>query len=340
MSHKYKLAVFIGRFQIYHNGHHQVVSKALEIADRVAVLVGSANEPRSYRNPFNFGERVEMIDNAFDLNERRRLDFHAVEDRKYDDEAWVCQIQQIVENYGFENEEIALIGLEKDHTSYYLKLFPQWNSASVKQDHILSSTDMRKFFFDNSASEDIESMIPRSTFIFLNRFWAHNSAYYDVVAEYKFIEKYKKQWASSPYPPTFVTVDAVVIQSGHILMVERADFPGKGLWALPGGYLGQNETIIKGILRELKEETKIKVPPAVLTGSHIATKVFDCPHRSDRGRVITHVGLFHLPNDGILPKVKGSDDARKAEWKPLGTLNRSWIFEDHTDIIQDMRGLL
>ena len=64
-----------------------------------------------------------------------------------------------------------------------------------------------------------------------------------------------------------MTVDAVVVQSGHILLVKRGDMPGKGLWALPGGFLNQEETMLDGAIRELKEETKIKVPVPVLKGS-------------------------------------------------------------------------
>ena len=281
-----------------------------------------------------------MIDNAFDLNQRRNLDFHAIEDRRYDDEAWVCQVQQVVEHYGLADEDVVLIGHSKDHSSYYLKLFPQWNSFNVEFHEEMSATTFRRLYFGEYGSEDFDDLVPKSTYHFLNKFWAHNPAYYDIRAEYKFINDYKDMWSKAPYPPTFVTVDAVVIQSGHILMVERDGFPGKGLWALPGGYLNQHETIIDGTLRELKEETKIKVPPAILRGSIVATKTYDDPNRSARGRVITHASLIHFPKDAMLPKVKGADDARRAKWFQLGTLKRNEIFEDHFDIIQDIKGLL
>jgi bifunctional NMN adenylyltransferase/nudix hydrolase len=82
------------------------------------------------------------------------------------------------------------------------------------------------------------------------------------------IEKYKESWKAAPFPPTFVTVDAVVVQSGHVLLVKRKAMPGAGLWALPGGFLNQEETLLDGAIRELKEETKIKVPVPVLKGKH------------------------------------------------------------------------
>ena len=58
---KYNLAVYIGRFQPYHNGHVKVIEDGLKIADRVLVLVGSSNSPRTEKNPFTFEERKEIL---------------------------------------------------------------------------------------------------------------------------------------------------------------------------------------------------------------------------------------------------------------------------------------
>ena len=165
--------------------------------------------------------------------------------------------------------------------------------------------------------------------------------YDQLVREATFIRNYKKAWELAPYAPTFVTVDAVVIQSGHVLLVRRRAEPGRGLFAMPGGFVDPGERVAQSVVRELREETKIKLPESLLVGKANDQHpiVYDAPNRSLRGRTITHVFLFELP-PGPLPKVKGSDDADKAKWVPLNVFAamEDQMFEDHYHIINDMLG--
>lgn len=161
--------------------------------------------------------------------------------------------------------------------------------------------------------------------------------YRELQNEYYHIKKYRAAWDKAPYAPTFVTCDCLIVQSGHVLLIKRKAAPGKGLLAIPGGFLNQGERIVDGIFRELKEETVIKVPMKVLRGSMVGQHVYDHPQRSLRGRVITHAGIVYL-EDGPLPKVKGSDDAAKAMWVPINEVYKmqDMLFEDHFYIVEDL----
>ena len=130
-----------------------------------------------------------------------------------------------------------------------------------------------------------------------------------------------------------------MVHSGHVLLVRRGAEPGKGLWALPGGFIQQDESLLDGCLRELREETRLKLPRPVLKGSLKATAVFDHPDRSQRGRTITHAYHFDFPA-GELPPVRGEDDAAKAEWVPVADAlaSEEQFFEDHFHILEHFLG--
>jgi bifunctional NMN adenylyltransferase/nudix hydrolase len=123
-------------------------------------------------------------------------------------------------------------------------------------------------------------------------------------------------------------------------MIKRKATPGKGLWALPGGFIGANEMIEDAVIRELKEETKIKVSRNFLKGCQVSKEIFDHPGRSLRGRTITHAYYYKL-QQYELPEVKGADDAAEAKWFTLSEIQRmeGVIFEDHLDIICHMTGI-
>lgn len=347
MSKEFDLLVFVGRFQPFHNEHKRIIDIALEKSKNVLVLVGSAGKARTIRNPFTFGERKHMISESFDAG--NRLIIKPLYDKTYNDAAWIKQVQSIVldtaldvvNNYsgwrasGYNDAKVGLIGASKDNTSYYLKMFPQYKSVNVEIQNDLHATAIRENFLTTG---EISDAVPNSVAEFLNEF-KKSDTHYQLRSELQFVRDYKKQWEAAPYPVKHATVDAVVEQSGHILLVKRKAEPGKGLWALPGGHLNEYERQLDGAIRELREETKIKVPEAVLRGSIRDHETFDDPYRSTLGRVITKAYHFKLADDVTLPKVKGADDAEKAKWVPISELREEDFFDDHYFIIQYFLGL-
>lgn len=352
MKHDY--LVFIGRLQPPTLAHKHIIDRALELSHKLIIVLGSSNSARTLRNPFTFQEREAMTRGMFDAAVQNRLLFVAQEDHTYQDEKWVMTLRASVKQciladlpgnhdlltlHGMNDVRVGLIGHSKDETSYYLSLFPGWAHENVPALPGVDATAVRNAYFDQCPEQIPAHHVHETILAALAKFTA-TPAYEALVKERAFVRKYQKQWENSPYPPVFVTTDACVIQSGHILLVKRGAMPGKGMWALPGGYLNPRETLEQGMLRELREETRLKVPEPVLRGSIQARETFDDPHRSPRGRVITTAFLIHLESAPELPKVKGSDDAAHAQWVPLSDLRADQIFEDHYAIIQVMLGKL
>jgi len=355
MANKADFGVFIGRFQPLHIGHEHVIRQALDQVKRLIVLVGSANVARDPRNPFTFDERAAMIRSSFayEMAEGRVM-VEPLHDHLYSDTAWVAEVQRRVnaivldagngggfQAAGLRDFRVALTGYGKDASSYYLKLFPEWDNIQIDSQYgTFSSTDVRNRFFQRIPEVPV-SILSSGVAKWMDDFKLGEN-FRALLEEAEYLADYPKQWGTGP----FVTADAVVIQSGHILLIERGQTPGRGLLALPGGFVEAGERIRDGAIRELREETGIadskgQIPPAMLASfiEDSRTRVFDAPNRSLRGRIITHAFLFRLPERRKLFKVKGADDAAHASWYRLGDLTSDMLFEDHWSIIEQMADL-
>lgn len=350
---KYDLAVVIGRFEPVHAGHLILVNKALMIADRVLVLIGSAHAPRTIKNPFTYEERANMIVGSLppSIVDSGGVICEPLVDNLYSDDDWINSVQNHISNslptWDSSTPEdqrkpfkVAIVGNKKDESSYYLDLFPQYEYVAVDEIKLgFDATSIRELIFEKPGFIGLlKSLVPANVFTFIEEF-IKSAEYLRLHREYNMIQKYKDSWKAAPYAPTFVTVDAVVKKAGHILLVKRRAAPGEGLWALPGGFVEQGERLRGAAIRELKEETNIDLPVGLLGGSMSEGVVFDHPGRSLRGRTFTHAFLFDLDKadkKAELPKIKGGDDASDAKFFPFADVLKmaDQIYEDHLSIIR------
>jgi bifunctional NMN adenylyltransferase/nudix hydrolase len=350
MENKHDVLVFCGRFQPFHNGHKAVIDRALEMAREVVVVVGSSFQARSTKNPFTFEERKAMIDAVYGEQfnyagsqgriKTPRVKVVPVMDYPYDDNAWVKITQDAVNKVLSSTwtdfpKKIGLIGHSKDSSSYYLNIFPQWrNHIEVENIDGINATDIREDLFSSQKLFMSADKMPQKALERMSRILLMGDWWPKLKEEYSQIKQYRDSWKSAPYEPTFVTTDAVFTQSGYILLIKRGGFPYKGCWALPGGYLAKGQFVEDNMIKELREETCVRVPEKVLKGSIKSVQIFDHPDRDPRGRTITHG--FHIDlgfPDEKLPRVKGADDAVHAEWVPLSEVHSEMMAFDHFHIV-------
>ncbi len=346
MNKQYDFGIVIGRFQPFHLAHQNLIKHSLSLAEKVIVVLGSARSASDVRNPFTPQMREEIIRACFP-KDSARLIFRAVRDYPYNDHVWTAEVQNLVgEIAEEEHAKITIVGFFKDRSSYYLNLFPQWNFeefyVSDKKLLSINATQIREKFFTDSA--DWREFLPAQAATALDVF-KQTETFPHLQKEFAYLRKYKEdtKFVGVPFEPTFITTDAVVVQSGHVLVIRRGHQPGKGLLALPGGFLASGATLEDNAIKELKEETQIKVPAQVLRGSIKNSHAFDYPERSQRGRTVTFAYYIELESslkDG-LPKVKGGDDAAKAFWLPLSALGEKEeeFFEDHVHIVKYFLGM-
>lgn len=341
-------AVVIGRFQPLHNGHLILLRQALAAAPLCLMVIGSAHQARTPKNPFTWEERAQMIRLAVAPEDRSRLVFVPVRDY-YDEARWVAAVRRQV------NDELAargagpapaitLVGHFKDATSEYLRGFPGWTLLSAERLPGVDATSLRDALFGATGSIEaalaaLVSVAPASTVNFL-RAWAAQPFFADIAEEWRMLRHYREQWASAPYAPVFVTVDAVVRCTGQVLLVQRGQAPGKGLYAVPGGFVEQRETLYQSCLRELREETQLNLLELTMRQCLKEVCVFDHPDRSLRGRTITHAHYFDL-GERELPGVTAGDDAQAAHWVPIEKLAslEDRFLDDHFHMLDHFLGL-
>jgi 8-oxo-dGTP diphosphatase len=121
---------------------------------------------------------------------------------------------------------------------------------------------------------------------------------------------------SYPFPRPSVTVDVVLLamRAGDlaVLLIRRRHAPFEGTWALPGGFVDENESLEEAALRELAEETGV-------TGVSIEQLgAFGDPGRDPRGHTVSIAYLGFAGAEA--PAVTAGDDAAEATWHPLRAL--------------------
>ncbi|MDR1195925.1 MAG: bifunctional nicotinamide-nucleotide adenylyltransferase/Nudix hydroxylase [Endomicrobium sp.] len=326
--------VYIGRFQPVTLAHIEIIKKALDLAEKAIVLVGSAKNARSIRDPWTVQERIEMMKTVKAID-ASKVCFVPLQDSNYEFSWWLSKTHEIVKSHTEAHDKIGIIGYKKDESAYYLDYFPEWEFIETPSLYEgLSAVDIRENLF---CGRDLDGIADEVRVWLDNWIKNNNDAYENLKEEFFYIKEYKKMWEKAPFAPVFVTGDALVLCSKNILLIQRKNSPGKNLYALPGGFLEQRESLEDCAVRELQEETEIDADIATLRNSIVLTKTFDAPFRDMRGRMITHAYIFDLQSKD-LPKVRGADDAGKAFWLPLTEIDnlQDKFFGDHYRIIKNM----
>jgi 8-oxo-dGTP diphosphatase len=120
----------------------------------------------------------------------------------------------------------------------------------------------------------------------------------------------------------FVTVDVVLCKSNKILLIKRLKEPFKDCWALPGGFVDENEDLEDAAKRELLEETSVKVQKLEQIGA------FGKPFRDPRSHTVS-IAFYGKVNEDTV--AIAADDAKEAYWFPLNNLPE--LAFDHNEII-------
>ncbi len=166
-----KRALFIGRFQPFHNAHLVDVKKILKEADEVIIAIGSSQEKNTLENPFSYNERKRMIELTLKNHKIKNFKIYPVPDL-YNDKKWVDYIKNKLPRYDF----------VYSGNQWTLKCFKKFDSK-VKKIRLIrgvSSTIIRDRILKN---KNWKSLVPKEVA--------------DYIKKIKGIERVKRIYATS-----------------------------------------------------------------------------------------------------------------------------------------------
>jgi 8-oxo-dGTP diphosphatase len=120
-----------------------------------------------------------------------------------------------------------------------------------------------------------------------------------------------------------LTVDGILIKDSALLLVQRKNPPFQGTWALPGGFVDYGEKTEEAMIREMSEETGLKITICSLLG------VYSDPHRDPRGHTVTVAYLV----ERVGGTLNAGDDAKDVKFFKRDKLPP--LAFDHASIVKD-----
>jgi 8-oxo-dGTP diphosphatase len=121
-----------------------------------------------------------------------------------------------------------------------------------------------------------------------------------------------------------LTVDAIILYEGKLVLIRRMNPPYENQFALPGGFVEVGETVEEAIVREAKEETSLYIELIKLLG------VYSEPSRDPRGHTVT---VCYLARG--FGKLKAGSDAK--DIRLFGFSEIPKLAFDHNKIVENAK---
>lgn len=367
--------VYIGRFQPFHKGHKAIVDltvKMMKPGDTFTIIIGSADQQETERNPLSASQRKEML--SIEL-EGYPVTISTINDSPYNYDLWIEHLcakmlgfksathDDFLEKQedfikGFSN--ICIVGMENveeyiDRITKYYTYAPTEHFDLGISSHIFSELETQTSVHGSSirtlvCSEDrghlenfysdIKDFVSEKVLAYLK------TVNFPLIVYNAYVNGIN--YAASTgckYNSCFMTVDNIVFDKflDQVLLIKRKD---NGKLAIPGGFAEPDMNMKDNALRELEEETSITakmLKDAFVKIDELEPTLIDAPYRDPRSshkcNFVSAVYVWQSKVDALknfIPYVKAGDDAVDAVWLSKEECEDlpAWRFHaDHKKII-------
>ena len=125
----------------------------------------------------------------------------------------------------------------------------------------------------------------------------------------------------------FLAVSAAIMREGKVLVVRRARMPALNRYTLPGGAVETGETLHEAVMREVREETQLRIEPVALAGHREAIM------RDDQGRVERHFVILCFAARWLAGEPVLNEELDDARWLAPTELSELHTTEGLTEIV-------
>lgn len=372
--------IYIGRFQPFHKGHKAIVDltvKMMKPGDTFTIIIGSADQQETERNPLSASQRKEML--SIEL-EGYPVTILTINDSPYNYDLWIERLcakmlgfksathEDFIEKQedfikGFSN--ICIVGMENveeyiDRITKYYTYAPAEHFDLGISSHVFSELETQTSVHGSSirsfaCSEDrghlenfysvIKDLVDEKVFAYLK------TVNFPLIVYNAYIKSIN--YAASTgckYNSCFMTVDNIVFDKflDQVLLIKRKD---NGKLAIPGGFAEPYMNMKDNALRELEEETSITakmLKDAFVKIDELEPTLIDAPYRDPRSshkcNFVSAVYVWQSKVDALknfIPYVKAGDDAVDAVWlskEECENLPAGCFHADHKKILCKLLG--
>ena len=181
----YNYGLIVGRFQILHIGHTQMVQTALNLCDKVVVYIGSSQEENTYENPFSYNLREDMFNKVFEKEvSQKRLIIRPLPDiGAGNNDIWGRYVLGTFEAEFHKQPDLYITGCEKNRSSWFNnEIAPKVDELIITRNHIdISASDCRRMI-KSGAFTSVQDYIPE-------QLWKLLSLYQDILVNIKALPK-------------------------------------------------------------------------------------------------------------------------------------------------------